>query len=409
MEEQYASVVRAFIENKAIADKIISECELAQIIECADYGIITAEYLLVCTPEGNRGLYSNDGKLLVPMKFKEITPLGYGRLFEFAQGGFWRSDQKFAYGQIENGFDIQCNLEFHHEQNGLLFFKRDEAFYVYSMGQCLAEISDIEDIGNVSEGVICIKREGKWGGIDFKLNNVIPCDFHEKFEFKNGYAIVKSGLLKCLGLIDHNGKMIIFPSYTAMFNEEGFLRAKNLKQKWGVMDYSGNIIIPFRYDILFELSEGLIGTVDNGKVGFIDRNGNTVIPFEYVYDENQYPVFKNGVACVAKETGNDSWAYGYINHYNIPVTEFVFSYEKPMGPVFVENIKSDYSSPFGRYDDYQMIFPSGTEFNLRGEFTEYPDDNDDDWSGYSNTQSSSYDNDILDAYEGDPDAMWNTD
>ena len=87
------------------------------------------------------------------------------------------------------------------------------------------------------------------------------------------------------------------------------------------------------------------------------------------------------------------------------ITPFCYDYSVTMKNNAIENITSEYNA-YGRIDYEKVVFLSGRSVQVDEDFTEIDDSQDDVWVSYNRADP---DNDILDAYEGDPDAMWNTD
>ena len=87
------------------------------------------------------------------------------------------------------------------------------------------------------------------------------------------------------------------------------------------------------------------------------------------------------------------------------ITPFCYDYGVMMKNNAIENITSEYNS-YGRIDYKKIVFLSGRTVQVDEDFTEIDDSQDNDRISYNSTDP---DNNILDAYEGDYDAMWNTD
>lgn len=113
-----------------------------------------------------------------------------------------------------------------------------------------------EDVGKtVTEDYWAIKKDDKWGYLNFENGNAIPCDFSDYGYFSCGVAPV----------------------------------CKN--KYWGVIDENGNTVVDFIYDemtagkVMFGKDEralsfvsGVIGVKVNGAVGVIKSTGDYLIP-----------------------------------------------------------------------------------------------------------------------------------
>ena len=416
MDEQQKAAVLTFIKNKEKADFIISNYELAHIVEWPRKMDYPFEFLVVCAPDGKRGVYDSNGDLIVPCNYYSIEPVAYDGLTEFSQGGIYSKDRKFAYGNVLEKFHNSCDLELVSQDSNLKIFYKDSVFYIYYSGHNIFEIHNAEKFGGISEGMVCIMRNGKWGAIDFHSEVIIPFEYEDAFSFVNSKAVVKkrkelpiSILGKKLfidryGVIDVKNSIKIPFTFESLENDGVVIRGKK-NDLWGLYDNEGNALIPHKYDKLYRFSEGLIGAVLENKVGFIDTHDNIIIPFKYIYYEYNEPVFSDGVACVLSHDENGKEAYGYINHFDKMITPFCYDYGVMMKNNAIENITSEYNS-YGRIDYKKIVFLSGRTVQVDEDFTEIDDSQDNDRISYNSTDP---DNNILDAYEGDYDAMWNTD
>lgn len=131
-------------------------------------------------------------------------------------------------------------------------------------------------------------------------------------------------------IVDINGKALLGPCKIIHPLFEDFVMAKNYKingkEGWKIYRYTGEELSSLEFDFITTYSEGCIGVVKEDKLGFINREGNIVIPFEYeakdfTYEPKYYAKyqFHEGFTCVFNGEG-----FGFIDHYNIPLTDFVF-------------------------------------------------------------------------------------
>lgn len=302
MDEQQKATVLTFIKNKEQADFIISNYELAHIVEWPRKMDYPFEFLVVCTPDGKRGVYDSNGDLIVPCNYYSIEPVAYDGLTEFSQGGIYSKDRKFAYGNVLEKFHNSCDLELVSQDSNLKIFYKDSVFYIYYSGHNIFEIHNAEKFGGISEGMVCIMRNGKWGAIDFHSEVIIPFEYEDAFSFVNSKAVVKkrkelpiSILGKKLfidryGVIDVKNSIKIPFTFESLENDGVVIRGKQ-NDLWGLYDNEGNALIPHKYDKLYRFSEGLIGAVLENKVGFIDTHDNIIIPFKYIYITNIMNLF----------------------------------------------------------------------------------------------------------------------
>ncbi|MDO4777493.1 MAG: WG repeat-containing protein [Cardiobacteriaceae bacterium] len=127
-----------------------------------------------------------------------------------------------------------------------------------------------------SEGLAAVARNGQWGFVDRKGQEVIAPQFEAVWEFREGMAAVKKN--GRWGFIDGSGRIVIAPQYdNALTFGEG--RAPVQKNgRWGFIDASGREVITPRYDKVWPFERGQAVVVNNGQHRRIDRNGQDVQP-----------------------------------------------------------------------------------------------------------------------------------
>lgn len=124
--------------------------------------------------------------------------------------------------------------------------------------------------GCLSEGLVGVKKNGKWGFIDKTGKIIIEPQYHYVASFSEGLAVVKQ-----------NGK-------------------------YGFIDKTGKVVIPLQYDGVDSFSEGLAVVRQNNKWGYIDTNGKTIIDLKYSLTMS----FKNGKAKVqSNDDKTPQWFY----------------------------------------------------------------------------------------------------
>ena len=188
---------------------------------------------------------------------------------------------------------------------------------------------------------VVVNQDEKWGYINEKGKEVIPCEYdYAHYVWTNGVTIIGEKTEETeegykFGLIDAKGKMVIEPKYDrfgmgngiiAMAEQDGLNDEGESVFEWGLFNSKGEMITDFKYqdvESLFLNKNGLTvvsNTVNlNGntinKYGVVNEKGEEIIPLEYTYiwvDEN----FGNkGLIPVEKQIGN-SYLYGFVNCQN---------------------------------------------------------------------------------------------
>ena len=355
------------------------------------------------------GVFNKEGELIVPCKFISIKNLAYNGLTEFIQKGKNYDETLYHYSNLNEGFYGDCELllekKYNLKNKRYLYFKNGKKREVYYLGRKVFDIENVDEIDEVYENLISIKKDGKWGLIDLNKNWIIPYIYDKPLIMKNGYAVVsKNG---AQGLIDEYNKVIVDFIYEYMIMEEGLLRCRLKNGLWGVISVENKILIPFEYEELFEISEGLIGALNKeNKVGFINTKNEVIIPFKFFGKRegmtfmDYWPVFKYGVANVS----NGEY-YGYINHKGEEAIPFIYDYGEPFENSVAICTKYSEDNGYGYIEYTYLVYLDGKEI-LKSEYVhDREPDYDPDYSGYP----TSYYDDRMDAYEGDYDALWNTD
>lgn len=248
-----------------------------------------------------------------------------------------------------------------------------------------------------------VKKNGEWGVVDINNTTIIPCEFDYVSMFCEGLACVR--LSNKYGFVKYGGEIQIPCVYEdAQSFNEGVAGVK-LNGKWGIINHNGKAVIPFTYDNVSFFSEGLLPVVANDKVGFIDITNRIVIPFEYDIDEYTQLAglqFSEGLACVGKFV-EGSLKFGFINHLNEIIIPFLYDYSNSFKNGFVIMRICKFST-YGRTDVDYLLNDKGESKEIASTFTEIEEEND-----RFCLNSGTSGNDIMDAFEGDSDALWNVD
>jgi hypothetical protein len=168
-----------------------------------------------------------------------------------------------------------------------------------------------EEVSDFSEGLACVKRDGKYGFIDKTGRVVIEPQCESITAFNKGFAVVKRN--GKWGLIDKTGQVVIEPQWEEVsgFSGEGLVCVKRGREygfisiktgrvviepqwegasgffeglacvkrggKWGFINNAGTLVIELQWERASNFSEGLARVMQDGKYGFIDKTGRVVI------------------------------------------------------------------------------------------------------------------------------------
>ena len=143
---------------------------------------------------------------------------------------------------------------------------------------------EFDDVGNFYEGFAWVKKDGKYGYINTKGEQVIECKFDCAWNFSEGFALVKK--YGKWGYINTKGYSVIFDESK---NEIGVLdkaidRSNNtfylsrLGDKFGLLDEKFNVVIKNsiygKFEVLQRINETTFLIKIAGRDIFVDSEGN---------------------------------------------------------------------------------------------------------------------------------------
>lgn len=159
-----------------------------------------------------------------------------------------------------------------------------------------------------NEGMIRVEYGKKFGFLDLNRKEVIPLQYAQAYDFRDGLARVSIDGKKW-GFIDQRGKVVIPFEYDNFSYEfrDGYIPALR-GDKWGMINEKGKTIVPHQYQYLNFFQEGLASAAKKmdgeTKWGFVNQNGTEVIPLQYT----SVSYFNEGLAAV-KQGGK----WGFVN------------------------------------------------------------------------------------------------
>lgn len=171
------------------------------------------------------------------------------------------------------------------------------------------------------DAVYPIQKNEKWGYMNRKGDIIIPFQYDDAEDFKDGKA--KAGMISgsniLYGFIDRNGQWLIQPVYQRVSYYSEGMCAVQQDEKYGYINSAGELTIAFQFEDAGNFYEGLAAVKINGWTGFIDQTGKVVIEPRYTCAVS-HPRFVGGIAPVF---GADEKT-GYINQQGEWVIENKF-------------------------------------------------------------------------------------
>lgn len=180
------------------------------------------------------------------------------------------------------------------------------------------------------------QETGLFGFKDSLLNMAaIPAKYQYADRFHEGRARIQQN--DKWGFIIFSGQEIAPAIYEDALNMKDSLAAVKLDGKWGYIDRNGKEVISFQYAMATNFNEDR-AAVSNGDLwGFIDKKGHLGIEYMFGYDENVYPIFKDGLANVKFRE-----KYGYIGPIGQIIIPFDFDYALPFNDGLAAVLKDYY-------------------------------------------------------------------
>jgi hypothetical protein len=155
-----------------------------------------------------------------------------------------------------------------------------------------------------NEGLCKVRKDGKFGFIDYTGRQVIPGQFDNARQFVNGLAAVSMG--DQWGYVDKTGRYVINPRFSEAGNFLSDVAVVQSDGKWGLIDKSGKFAIRPIFDAIGKdgFVDGLAVAKLGDKIGYIDSHGEFVIAPQF----DEADSFSEGRAPVRL---GSKW--GYIN------------------------------------------------------------------------------------------------
>ena len=168
---------------------------------------------------------------------------------------------------------------------------------VIDNGGGVIPVGPFEQVKTPSEGLTCVKVEGKWGYIDKMGRTVMRAQWHDAAPFEDGLARVID--FEKWGCINKSGDYVIPPIWQSISAFKDGMARIGLSNKYGFIDQAGQIpMLPIWDEANVAFSEGLAVVekhVDARKsAGYVDKNGKTIAFSEW---SHAYP-FSEGLGRV---------------------------------------------------------------------------------------------------------------
>lgn len=187
----------------------------------------------------------------------------------------------------------------------------------------LVEAIDNYDENNnlwYEENVLKVKKDGKYGLIDYAGKQLLQCEYDDIYSLKgtsNSLIIKKDDLL---GLVDCKGNVIIEPNYTNIIAvsddyTSGYI-VVNSEGKYGLVDFNKTVILEAKYQDIKQITSNNIYVVkESDSYKLIDKSANLILDsingeVKEINGEN-IVIVKDGKYSIIDKTGTTIIDAGY--------------------------------------------------------------------------------------------------
>ena len=268
--------------NSSVTDEIMQsiEGEFYFSEESEDVGVFSAGYCPVML-EGQWGFVDESGKIVVPIKFKQVSafsPRNLAAVIDNENKVYFidaEGNKKIAVKNIDNVKEIGYIWE----NVFSVYNGREWSFYNVNSEKVFGGFEEVTSLAN---GVVACSKNHKWDFYDTEGKKLSDGNFdsvitdERNIVFRNECAFVsKNGKVH---MVNAQGKDISNEYYeeAELFNDSTYAAVK-INGLWGFVDNHGSIIIKPEYEEARSFSNGLAAVKKNGLWGFVDTENKMII------------------------------------------------------------------------------------------------------------------------------------
>lgn len=199
------------------------------------------------------------------------------------------------------------------------------------------------------EGYAAVCNDEKWGYVNTDGKEIVQCIYSEASPFSEGYAVVVKDD-KC-GFVNTKGEEITQFQYSgaSYFGEKCAMVRKD--GKWGFINKDGEEIVQCQYSQILPYINGYAEARKDDKSGFVNAEGNEIVPCQY----SEVSSFSEGYAAVRKD-----FEWGYINTKGEEIVPCQYSHASSFNEGYAAVCKDD-KDEWGFVEKWGFVNTKGEE------------------------------------------------
>ena len=266
-ERRVSAATRIEVVTEGVMARRLIRNPMLEGIHC----IVFDEFTVLCTYIDTNGRQLFDAIYQNTMPYKD----GYAPVYRYDRWGIIDRDGK---EMLPNIYEHLSTAD-----HGT-FFAGDEygmALFDYTFKPLTP--FHYQPITTVSDRRIGVLRNDKYGFLDLRGKEAIPCIYDEIGRFHLGRAMVRLG--DRYGIIDTTGTLVLPLQYqnskksAHLYTYHDSLALVEQNGHFGYVNLQGQLTIPFHFTAAFPFHEGLAPVQHNGRWGYIDTHGDIYLPF----------------------------------------------------------------------------------------------------------------------------------
>lgn len=235
-----------FHEGVSKVSKTINNATKSGYINNKGAIILPVEYDNVSAFRDGWGLIKKDSDYFFVDKAGNLKapPRKYNNLYEFRSGfalGIIKGTDKintyyYINTQLKEEFSIEAEQAYSFWESVAVVYKDNLYSLINKKGEMFIQLDTLEQLKFCNDGMLGIKRNGKWGFINDKGNPVVEIKYDDCDSYDNGYGRVKKN--GKWGIVDKTGKEIFETQYDNIVpcDNNVFIY---YDKSWYVMDKTG--------------------------------------------------------------------------------------------------------------------------------------------------------------------------